>query len=128
MKPRFLGWFMLSRMLMVFAGYSAESPPNAAPPVVHGDASATNISPPVADVLRLAHSGVDDTVVIAYIDNSSSEFDLTSDNIIYLHTAGLSSADIAAMIRHDQRIHEMALTAETTSSVPPYPNDLTATP
>ena len=45
---------------------------------------ATNISPATADVIRLAESSVGDDVVLAYIQNSQSTFDLGADDVLYL--------------------------------------------
>src|SRR5437762_14007814 len=62
---------------------------------------ATNISPAAADVIRLAESGVGDDVVLAYIQNSQSTFNLGADDVLYLRDVGVSSTVITAMLNHD---------------------------
>src|SRR5262245_24221544 len=73
-----------------------------APPMVATTTTApTNISPAVAEVIRLAESGVGDDVVLAYIQNSQTTFDLRADDVLYLRDVGVSSAVITAMLTHD---------------------------
>src|ERR1700722_157669 len=43
---------------------------------------------PLAQVIRLAQSGVDESVILSYINNSGSAFNLTPDQIIYLKDLG----------------------------------------
>ena len=59
------------------------------------------VSPPVAEVLRLAESGVGEEVVLAYIQNSSGGFNLSADQILYLRDVGLSGQLISAMLSRD---------------------------
>src|SRR5213594_3082242 len=51
-----------------------------------------NISPGVAEVMRLAEAGAGEDVVLAYIENAGSSFNLTVDQILYLKDNGVSSA------------------------------------
>ncbi|MDB6067091.1 MAG: hypothetical protein JWR26_3299 [Pedosphaera sp.] len=67
-----------------------------------------NVSAPVAEITKLAQSGVGDDVVLEFIQNTPAFFDLTSDDIIQLHNSGISSTAIAAMIRHDRLIRAQA--------------------
>ncbi len=116
MKLRFSP-LALAVMLVPLSGLSEDviqTPPLPTPPNT-GVVAATNITPTVQQVVKLAQSGVGDDVIIAYIDNSRYTFNLTPDNIVYLHTAGISSPAIAAMIRHDS-----GLQAQLGSS-PPAP-------
>ena len=75
----------------------------------------------------MVHAGTEDGVVISYIDNSASPFGLTSEDILYLHNAGLSSTEIVAMIRHDRLLREMAL-ASANQANPPIPDDQSSPP
>lgn len=49
----------------------------------------------------MAEAGTSDDVLLAYIKNSASTFDLSADQILYLRDIGLSSPVITAMLSHD---------------------------
>ena len=65
---------------------------------------AVKLTAPLAEVLRLADSGVEESVLLAFVTNSPSFFNLGADEIIYLNDLGLSSAVVAAMIQRDQAL------------------------
>lgn len=60
------------------------------------------LSPAAEQLVQLAHGGVGDDVLLAFIDKSSGGYNLQVDEILYLHDVGLSAPVIAAMVRHDQ--------------------------
>src|SRR5437867_375642 len=64
--------------------------PTAVPAFETGSAS-SEISPPAAEVVRLAESGVGEDVLLAYIQNSQGSFNLTADHVLYLKDVGLST-------------------------------------
>jgi len=64
-------------------------------------AAPSDLSPGAAEVIRLAESGSGDDVVLAYIRNSQSAFNLSADHILYLKDLGLSSSVLSAMLTHD---------------------------
>src|SRR6516225_7281531 len=68
---------------------------NAAPP-------SAPISGPGAEVFKLAQSGVSDDVVLAFVNNSTSKYNLSADDILALKDAGLSQNVISTMISHDR--------------------------
>src|SRR5439155_20357101 len=80
---------------------------------------ATNISPAAADVIRLAESGVGDDVLLAYIQNSQSTFNLGADDVLYLRDVGVSSTVITAMLNHDTTLRNQL--AANPNPVPPEP-------
>jgi hypothetical protein len=59
---------------------------------------------PLAQVVQLAQSGVDVSVILSYVNSSSSPFNLTSAQIIYLKDLGLPDDAITAMIQRDQQL------------------------
>ncbi len=67
-----------------------------------------NIKPsaPVAEVAKLAQSGVDESVMLTFVGNSTSLFGLGSDEIIYLNDLGVANNVITAMIQHDQSLKQ----------------------
>jgi hypothetical protein len=56
----------------------------------------------VNEVLRLADSGVDQSVLLAYVNNATNRFNLGADEIIYLNDMGFPGNVVTAMIQHDQ--------------------------
>src|SRR5438552_3612983 len=73
------------------------SGPEQAPPT---SAAPADLSSNVAEVVRLAESGVGDEVVLAFIQNSKASYGLTADHVLYLRDVGVSSAVITAMMNH----------------------------
>jgi hypothetical protein len=55
------------------------------------------------DLIALAKSGVDEEVVKAYIENSTTTFPLTSADIVTLKDLGVSSKLIIEALKHDQQ-------------------------
>ncbi len=70
-----------------------------------------------AELVRLTQSGVDEKVMLAYVNNSASTFNLGSDQIIYLNDIGMPSSVVTAMIQHDQ----VFKTANTALTIAPAP-------
>src|SRR5690348_9076970 len=125
MKPRPSHWFILGLILTAFSGFAADSSTDSIATTPDDAASAANVSPATAEIVKMVHSGVSDGVVMAYINKATSPFGLTPDNIIYLHEAGLTSTEIVAMIRQDRLIREGALASAdgTIPSAPPAATD-----
>ncbi len=65
-----------------------------------------NILPatPLADVIKLAQSGVGENVMLTFVTNSVKPFDLDSEEIVYLNDIGVSDGVITMMMQHDQRL------------------------
>ena len=56
----------------------------------------------VAEVLKLVDSAVDEGVMLAFVTNSTTPFNLGVEEIIYLNDIGVPSAVVTAMIQRDQ--------------------------
>lgn len=67
-----------------------------------------SLSKGVAEVVRLAQSGVDESVLLAYIGSVNSQFNVGSDQILYLNDIGISSNAIKAMMDRDVAIDAAA--------------------
>src|SRR5581483_8066998 len=67
------------------------------------------LSPPARDVAKMAAGGVPEDVLKAFIDNSSSTFNLNSDAIIHLQSSGISGAVISEMLAHDKVLRDRAI-------------------
>lgn len=61
---------------------------------------------PALDVIKMAQAGVDETVMLTFITNTTSMFVLTSDEIIYLNDIGVPSTVVTAMMQRDQEIKQ----------------------
>jgi len=124
---------------------SAQEPPVSAP-TENAQTSATVSPPPdilptspLAEVIKLTQSGVDESVIMAYISNSGSTFNLDSDKIIYLSDIGAPNDLVTAMMQRDQFLQQQiaaavsaqqaAQTAQATQTAPPdYTTDTDTEP
>jgi hypothetical protein len=61
-------------------------------------------TPPAREVLKLIQSGVPDSVTLAYIANSTFNFNLSADNLINLQQMGISQTVSAAMLNRDKEL------------------------
>src|SRR5438105_10903581 len=84
---------------------SPEAGPAAPPPAATPE---SGFSSPARQVLKLLEAGVPEEVVKAYIESSSSAFNLTPENIIYLEELGVSSTLTTGMLTHDKSLRENA--------------------
>jgi len=65
-----------------------------------------------ADVLKLVHANVNDEVVMAYIQNSRAGFSLSADEIVQLHTEGVSDKMINAMLSHRKQAPQVIVASQ----------------
>ncbi|MDD5139682.1 MAG: hypothetical protein PHY43_05405 [Verrucomicrobiales bacterium] len=73
-----------------------------------------NIVPtsPLAQVVRLAQAGVDESIIMVYVTNSSRTFNLDSDKIIYLTDLGVPTDVVTAMMQRDQFLQQQFAAAQ----------------
>src|SRR5260370_482829 len=126
---RWLG--LLAVLVTPLLTTQAQTPENATPPP--GAAPAPAVSPSAAEVVRLAEAGTSDDVMLAYIQNSTSTFDLSADQILYLRDIGLSSPVITAMFSRDNALRTQPQSSTydqklypATAPPPPAPAVVTA--
>ena len=104
---------------------TAQTPPESTPPPAGNPANPGALPPdiyptsPLAQVVRLTQAGVDESIILTYVTNSSSTFNLDSDKIIYLKDIGLPSEVITAMMQRDQVLQQQM--AATTYQPPVQP-------
>jgi len=129
---RFLTVLCLTGTAMAEANPPPAPAPKAAPtpiqPVVAakqtlgGDSLPTvttpKLSPWTKEIVKLTQSGIDEPVMLAFIDNSGS-FELGADQIVYLNDIGVPGSVVGAMLQHDRELAsgERLLTIV---SEPPY--------
>ncbi|MFZ1072728.1 MAG: DUF6600 domain-containing protein [Verrucomicrobiia bacterium] len=96
----------------VAADASAVPPASVAPP--------PNILPtsPLAQVIRLTQAGVDESVILTYVTNSTSTFNLDPDEIIYLSDLGVPNEVVTAMMQRDQVLQQQMAAANPPPPVP----------
>ena len=67
---------------------------------------------PLAQVIKLTQAGVSEGVIMAYVANSGSTFNLDPDKIIYLKDIGAPDELVTAMMQRDQVLQaQMAASA-----------------
>ena len=112
-------------------------PPDPDPvPAVPATATTANELPPniiptspVAQVVRLIQAGVDQSIILTYVTNSGSTFNLDSDKIIYLRDLGLPNEVINAMMQRDLFLQQqMPATPPPAQPAPTPPPETTDQP
>jgi hypothetical protein len=73
----------------------------------------------VAEVLKLADSGVEESVILVFVTNSTSTFNLGAEEIIYLNDIGVPSVVVTAMIQRDQALKAFLANAGPAPAAPP---------
>lgn len=63
-----------------------------------------NLGAPALEIVKLTHSGVDEGVMMTYVTNSASTYNLNADQIIYMKDIGVPAGVVSAMLQHDQAI------------------------
>src|ERR1019366_8335819 len=66
---------------------------------------------PLAEVIKLAASGVEESVIMAFVTNSPSPFNLGVEEIIYLNDIGVSGSVVTAMMQRDQALKGLSANA-----------------
>ncbi|MDB6020810.1 MAG: hypothetical protein JWQ04_667 [Pedosphaera sp.] len=85
------------------------------------------LSQGATDIARFAQSGIGPEVMLAYIANENSKFNLGSDQIVYLNDLGVDGTVVKAMIQRDAAIDATAqaaaasLAVQNMPPVNPYP-------
>lgn len=115
-------------LIAALVGAQAPPPPvvtNTLPPTFDTNAQVREVrpaqidlAPALAEIVRLAQSGADDSVVIAYIQKAPA-YRLNADEIIYLQDLGISDPVLKALTVHSQ-------TAPATSPAPSPPTNAIA--
>lgn len=97
--------------------------PNAEPKVVQP--AQINLSPALDEVVRLAQSGAEESVIVTYVQKAPA-YSVSADEIIYLQDLGISDAVIKAVVEHGQAGVAATTSPVPTTNVPPAPATSTA--
>ena len=133
-QKRVLGTAITVLFLMgVCSPFNSPAQAQPAPPPPDSSTEPSALPPgilptsPLAQVIRLAQSGVDESVIMTYITNSGSTFNLNSDKIIYLKDIGLPNEVVTAMMQRDQQLQQQmtasAYQPAAQPAPPPYPTE-----
>lgn len=111
----------------------AQAQPDPPPPDSATESSALppNVYPtsPLAQVIRLTQAGVDESIIMTFVTNSGSTFNLDSDKIIYLKDIGLPNEVVTVMMQRDQQLQQqMAASAYQPPAQPAPAPDTTYQP
>ncbi|HMP81924.1 MAG TPA: hypothetical protein PKA41_04370 [Verrucomicrobiota bacterium] len=79
------------------AGPAVPAPPPTDKPIPAN----INPSPALAEVIKLVRAGVDEGVMLAFVNGSQSAFNLESDDIIFLSDIGVPDEVMTAMMERD---------------------------
>ena len=90
--------------------FTAQAQPTPPPPdsAMESSALPPDVLPssPLAQVIRLTQAGVDESIIMTYVTNSGSTFNLNPDKIIYLKDIGLPNEIVNAMMQRDQQLQQ----------------------
>lgn len=103
---------------------AAATPTNLAPaelPKLPAD-----LSPGLADVIKLTQSNVGDDVVVNYIKNSGNTAKPTADEILYLKDLGVSETVISTLMLEGKAVAPMAAAAPAPQQIPTAPGNFTS--
>ena len=73
---------------------------------------------PLAEVIKLVDSGVDESVLMAYVTNSTHPFNLGVEEIIYLNDIGVPGSVVTAMIQRDEALKGLPGSAVPAQAAP----------
>jgi hypothetical protein len=62
------------------------------------------LTKPASEVVKLAEAGVDESVMMAFVTNSTSLFQLGVEEILYLNDIGVPGSVVTAMIQRDEAL------------------------
>src|ERR1017187_6141801 len=129
MKTRSASWLGLVALLAVPV-HAADSPVPAASEGPPGPVAQVPsapaltlpaLAPNAAEVAKLSGASVGDEVIIAYVQNCPSPFNLSVNAILRLKEAGVPSPVITAMLTHDSALRNQTPPAPYDSTQPPQP-------
>lgn len=62
------------------------------------DPALLNLTPGLADVIKMAQSGVAEEIIVEFVKKSQYDYQLTADEVIYLNDLGISTNIVSAML------------------------------
>lgn len=112
MKPQQYLALMAVTMLPLVTALAQSSNSTALQPI------ASSLSPAATEVAKLAQSRVGDDVMLAFVEQARSYYNLSADNIAALKSAGVSSSVLTAMLNHDNSLRAQSTSAVVSAAAP----------
>ena len=78
-------------------------------------------SPATAEIIKLANAGVEESVMLSFVTNSTGTFNLRAEEIIYLNDIGVPSRVVTAMLQRDHLLQAPSANLTITPSQPEVP-------
>ena len=101
---------------------------NAAPPSKIIAPAQVDLPTVPTEVLRMSEAGVNDQLIISYIEKSDNPYILDASQIVYLHDMGISSAVLKALVDHSGTAsNEAAATSQAPAEQNALSNQTAAT-
>lgn len=111
------------------AGNPAE---NATPPTESKPPANLYLTPVLSEAVKLVQSGVEKSVLFAYVTNTTGYFSLGADQIVYLNDLGVDADLITTMMEHDKALRDLRMNAwqaaQATSTPPAAPTSQSEAP
>lgn len=114
---------MAAMTWMLCPAYSQTNADATAAPVVQPPTASAPAGMPavplrssVAEVVKLSAAGMGDDLVVAFVNGSRSQFNLTAGEIIQLKKQGVSMTAITAMLNHDIALQNSNPTTQANSN------------
>lgn len=92
---------LVALAVLPWAGAYAQTPAPVATPT---SGVASSLSPSTAEVIKLTQSGVSEDVIVAYVKNSQSAFNLSANDLVTLRNAGIPNQVLTEMLDHDKAV------------------------
>jgi hypothetical protein len=73
---------------------------------------AAQVSPAIKEIVRMSEAGMDTAVIQAYVENSSTSYNLRAEEIIYLREHGIHNSIITALIQRGAQPRESTTPAQ----------------
>jgi hypothetical protein len=105
------------------SGTNMVPPSPAAAPVV-GPKLPADLSPGLADVIKLAQARVGDDTLLSYIQNTGLNYNPSADELLYLSDIGVSQSVLAALVKRP--VAELAAAPAATNEASPVPAPIPA--
>ena len=126
LKSKLVGLVISGMLWPVAAGWTQNLPAAGAAQPATASVPAVELSPGGQQVLQLHQARVSDDTIIAFIHNSSVNYHLDANAIIYLEQAGVSSPVLTAML--NQPAANPAVSLPATPAPAPAPAPVVSTP
>ena len=108
MKTSIIWPFIAAVACMGTMSLQAGSESLSAVEILERASRAPQLSPAVEEVVKLSRAGVSDAVTLAYIQNSTTIYSLSAQNVVQLQEQGVSPQVVTAMLQRNGEVQRAA--------------------